>query len=318
MPHMAKRDGKNAQRQRHQHQRCCAKGSRLLSIVDTHDIAYWSQWRLAIHGVCARFEAAAQVEADAWSRERLDHVSISRQQALSSEVRHLETQLGKHTSMNAKLEVALCENAEALATAESARIAAAAAVSRLQAQISYDQETAKASARDLEEKISLSTIAYQGLEKSLQQAQEAKRQAEAKGEGLVRESARTDKELREARLAMSRALEEARAEKERREALQADLTALREKYSALKRRFVDAGRKVEAVRGERDALRQERATLQDKLADVEKFQSSNRGQALDRMEQDLASERMQRVELEADRDDLQSQLAAALQAAARS
>jgi len=74
---------------------------------------------------------------------------------------------------------------------------------------------------------------------------------------------------------------------------------------------------VEAVRGERDALRQERATLEDKLADVEKFQSSKRGQALDRMEQDLAAERMARVELEADRDDLQSQLAAALQSKGR-
>lgn len=135
---MATRDGKNAQRQRQQQQRRCPKGGRLLSIVDTHDIAYWSQWRLAIHGVCARFEAAAQIEADAWSRERLDHVSISRQQALSSEVRHLETQLGKHTSLNAKLEAALCENAEALATAASARIAAAAAVSRLQVSFCWD------------------------------------------------------------------------------------------------------------------------------------------------------------------------------------
>lgn len=75
--------------------------------------------------------------------------------------------------------------------------------------------------------------------------------------------------------------------------------------------------KVEAVRGERDLLRQQRAALEDKLADVEKFQSSKRGQALDRMEQDLAAERMARVELEADRDDLQSQLAAALQATGR-
>lgn len=72
--------------------------------------------------------------------------------------------------------------------------------------------------------------------------------------------------------------------------------------------------KVEAVRGERDTLRQQRAALEDKLADVEKFQSSRRGQALVRMEQDLAQERMARVELEADRDDLESQLAAALQA----
>ena len=104
-----------------------------LNVVDVHDLAYWGQWRLAIHGVCARFEAAAQVEADAWSRrERLDHASISKEQALSTEVRHLEVQLGRHTSMNAKLEAALSENAEALVKAESARMAAAAAVRRLQ------------------------------------------------------------------------------------------------------------------------------------------------------------------------------------------
>lgn len=102
-----------------------------LSIVDVHDLAYWSQWRLAIHGVCARFEAVAQIE-DSWPRERLDHASIAKHQALSSEIRHLEVQLGRHTSINAKLEAALCENADALAKAESARVAAAASVSRLQ------------------------------------------------------------------------------------------------------------------------------------------------------------------------------------------
>lgn len=48
----------------------------------------------------------------------------------------------------------------------------------------------------------------------------------------------------EARLAMAQALEESRAEKEARDALQTELAALREKYSALKRRFVDAGKKV--------------------------------------------------------------------------
>lgn len=68
------------------------------------------------------------------------------------------------------------------------------------------------------------------------------------------------------------------------------------------------------MRAERDTLRQDRAALEDKLADVEKFQLSERGRALDRMEQELASEKMARVELEADRDDLQTQLAAALQA----
>ncbi|CAN0293993.1 unnamed protein product [Pylaiella littoralis] len=289
----------------------------LSSMVDVHDVAYWSQWRLAIHGVCAQFEAAAQVEVDAWSRERVDHVSISRQQALSSEIRHLEAQLGKHTSMNAKLEAASFENAEALAKTESARVTAAAVVTRLQAQISHEKQAASVSARELEKKISLSTIAYQGLEESLHQAEAAKLEAQDKGAELLREAARTAAEMSEVRLAMATALEESRAEKHNREALQADLAVLREKYSALKRRFVDAGKKVEAVRAERDALRRERAVLEDKLADVEKFQSSKRGQALDRMEQELAAERMARVELEADRDDLQSQLAAALHATGR-
>lgn len=121
---------KNGKRRGHRVQ--SRLGRNALSVLDVHDIAYWSQWRIAIDGVCARFEAVAQVDADAWSRERLDHVSISKQQALSSEVRHLEAQLGRHTSMNAKLEAALSENAEALAKAESARVAAAAAVCRLQ------------------------------------------------------------------------------------------------------------------------------------------------------------------------------------------
>lgn len=48
----------------------------------------------------------------------------------------------------------------------------------------------------------------------------------------------------EARLAMATASEESRVETETREALQTELAALREKYSALKRRFVDAGKKV--------------------------------------------------------------------------
>lgn len=71
------------------------------------------------------------------------------------------------------------------------------------------------------------------------------------------------------------------------------------------------------MRAERDSLRQDRAALEDKLADVEKFQVSERGRALDRMEQELAEEKMTRVELEADRDDLQTQLYAALESSAQ-
>lgn len=109
-----------------------ATADRTLSFVDMHDLAYWCQWRLAMRGVCARFEAEAHVEAEAWSRERRDEASISRQAALSEEVRHLESQLGKHTSMNAKLGAALSEKAQALASVEAERIAAVAAVERLQ------------------------------------------------------------------------------------------------------------------------------------------------------------------------------------------
>lgn len=96
-----------------------------------------------------------------------------------------------------------------------------------------------------------------------------------------------------------------------------DFTALLPAFCNSNMTWHDMMTKVEAVRAEREVLRQERAALEDKLADVEKFQSSERGRALDRMEQDLAKEKMARVELEADRDDLQSQLAAALQVTAR-
>lgn len=113
-----------------------------------------------------------------------------------------------------------------------------------QAQISHEKQAASVSARELEKKISLSTIAYQGLEESLHQAEAAKLEAQDKGAELLRETARTAAEMSEVRLAMATALEESRAEKHNREALQADLAVLREKYSALKRRFVDAGKKV--------------------------------------------------------------------------
>lgn len=115
---------------------------------------------------------------------------------------------------------------------------------RNQAQASYDKQTANAAARELEEKISLSTFAHRGLTESLEQAEAARLQAEEKHAELSRDAARTEAELSEARLAIAKALEELRLEKEAREALQAELAALREKYSALKRRFVDAGKKV--------------------------------------------------------------------------
>lgn len=105
---------------------------RCLNLVGMHDIAYWCQWRLAIHTVCARFDVAVQSESNGWVRDRLDQVSLSQQAALCAEVRHLQSQLGKHTSINAKLETALAKNAEALAKTESMRVASDSSASRLQ------------------------------------------------------------------------------------------------------------------------------------------------------------------------------------------
>lgn len=133
-----KQKDNNIAKRVHSLAKCEGATSRALSIADVHDLAYWCQWRLAIHGVCARFDAAAQVDADAWSRERLDKVGIERQAALSSEVHHLESQLGRQTSMNAKLETALSENAEALARVDSARTVAVAAAGRLKVRTSGD------------------------------------------------------------------------------------------------------------------------------------------------------------------------------------
>lgn len=128
------------------------------------------------------------------------------------------------------------------------RLASMSTISELacahQAQLSYDRRTTQASARELEEKISLSAAALQGLRESLRQAEADKLQAEAKGAELLRATARAEAELRDARAETGAAIEETRTEKEAREALQAELATLREKYSALKRRFVDAGKKV--------------------------------------------------------------------------
>lgn len=117
-------------------------------------------------------------------------------------------------------------------------------LSATQAQIFYDKESANADVRRLEEKISLSTFTHRGLKESLEQAEAAKLQAEAKHAELLRDASRTEAELSEARLVMAKALGESRVEEEAREVLQTELAALREKYSALKRRFVDAGKKV--------------------------------------------------------------------------
>lgn len=84
-------------------------------IFNAYQLAYWCQWRLAIHEACARFDDAAETPVDTrLALERIDQVRVADRNALSEEVRHLESQLGKQTSSNIKLEAALSERSEAL------------------------------------------------------------------------------------------------------------------------------------------------------------------------------------------------------------
>lgn len=83
-------------------------------LSNVHELAYWCQWRLAIRGACAEFDAAGEVEVEAWSRGRREEIGIAAQAKLCSEVRHLEAQLGRLASTNAKLDAALLEKGEEL------------------------------------------------------------------------------------------------------------------------------------------------------------------------------------------------------------
>lgn len=113
-----------------------------------------------------------------------------------------------------------------------------------QAQISYDKDAAAVSARELEEKISRSNTAQESLAARIREAEAARVAAELKAGELLRRSSLMESELSEALEATDKALEESLAERARVEAMQGDLATLRDKYSTLKRRYVDAGRKV--------------------------------------------------------------------------
>lgn len=100
------------------------------------------------------------------------------------------------------------------------------------------------SARELEEKLSRSNIAQEGLAARINEAETARLAAELKAAELLRRSSQMEVDLSEALSATDKALEESLAERARVEGMQGDLANLREKYSTLKRRYVDAGRKV--------------------------------------------------------------------------
>lgn len=84
----------------------------------------------------------------------------------------------------------------------------------------------------------------EGLQARVHEAEAAKLAAEQTSTELLRHASKIEAELTEAQGATGRALEESRTERARTEAIKVDLTTLRDKYSALKRRYADAGRKV--------------------------------------------------------------------------
>lgn len=113
-----------------------------------------------------------------------------------------------------------------------------------QAQASTKENAAAASARELEEKVARLISVQEDLEKKVRNADTIKVAAEVKVSELLRKSLSIEVELSEVRREMEGALEKSRAERVRVETAQADLASLREKFSTLKRRYVDAGRKV--------------------------------------------------------------------------
>lgn len=116
-----------------------------------------------------------------------------------------------------------------------------------QAQISYDKEAAAASARELERSISRSNITRKNLEVRAREADAAKLAAEQNAAQLARDSSKVEAELSEARRAMRDLEGDSQAQRVRMETAAADLSNLREKYSVIKRRYVEAGRKVSGM-----------------------------------------------------------------------
>lgn len=116
-----------------------------------------------------------------------------------------------------------------------------------QAQVSYDKEAAAASARELERSISRSNIRRESLEVRAREADAAKLAAEQNAAQLARDSFKLEAELREARRTIRDLEGDSQAERVRMETAAADLATLREKYSVLKRRYVEAGRKVGGI-----------------------------------------------------------------------
>lgn len=121
----------------------------LLLISNLHQLAYWGQWRLAISAACAGFDSAGEEEADvAWSLQRRHEICVANQAKLCSEIRHLEAQLGRTTSVNAKLEAAQSEKAEALVKLEKELLAVTASVGRLQVRVVLNAAVRGADATD--------------------------------------------------------------------------------------------------------------------------------------------------------------------------
>ncbi|CAM9132806.1 unnamed protein product [Choristocarpus tenellus] len=283
------------------------------ALVDIHQVGYWAQWHLALQKACARFDAASETSGVGNCQHEGSQIHSdcqTLQQALNAEIRHLQSQLGKQASANGKIEARLSEIEESQKNVEAKRASAASTVQKLEGQIVEQRENTERTVSDLRSQLSIAKASIFRLQSGVEEADAAKETAKEQASTLARE-------VIELRQALQKGEQEAQSFRSELEICSVKLKAsevaeatLQKKYSAVKHRLAEAGKKVDSLRVERSGLRRECAVLEDKLADVEKFQRSERGQALDRMERELAEEKMARVELEADRDDLQTQLSA--------
>ncbi|CAM9529106.1 unnamed protein product [Discosporangium mesarthrocarpum] len=255
---------------------------KLTALLDMHQVGYWTQWHLALNGACARFNAATEAVAETGARRREEsdpHRDYkTRQQELNAEIRHLQAQLGKQASENGKLEAEILKIQEA-------RGSDSASVARLEAQLAEQSRKTVNTTAGLNARVCLLEGTCQRLQTEVSQAVAARDEATRRVAALSRIEAGLREALNKEQQVAKSLKQEAESYQAKQASAEAREASLREKYSGLKRRMVEAGKKVESLRAEREVLRGERASLEDKLADVEKFQRSERGVALNRMEQ---------------------------------
>lgn len=113
-----------------------------------------------------------------------------------------------------------------------------------QIQLARQHEAAALSNTKLEERLSLASVNLHSLEARLRDIEDAKQTSTEKYTELTRKCLSLEDELAQARQRVADLTAESQIERARTDTLQGDLAALRDKYSALKRRMAEAGRKV--------------------------------------------------------------------------